>query len=349
MNFQGTDYAVSDQVFQQFKAGYEQAQKNGSRRKQQQSLSSLGLDPRQWLTNPKNEGDAKVGDDDTIKITGGVDVNKLLDDVNTALAEGQALGVQGTQNLPEPADRRAEASRSPTRSRTRRSRSTPARTTRSCAAWWSRSASSTPKGSSTTGSANVNFDLSISDLNEDQTISEPSGAKPFDQLLSQLGGLGLGGLGATGGTGSTGGRRAAAAAARRTTRSSRSTRSASPTPAATSPRRASAPSCSPASPMRLIVCWSTSGGGGHHACGSAHAALARRATTRRSRRPTRRASSRRAPPHVGAQGGDPPHRQDRRAGPDPRRRHDRRRRAGDRRLGAANPAQAGAPSPKPAA
>ena len=101
MNFQGTEYAVSDQVFQQFKAGYEQAQKNGtSSSKNQQSLSSLGLDPQQWLTNPKNEGDAKVGDDDTIKITGGVDVNKLLDDVNTALSKVKQLGAQGTQNLP---------------------------------------------------------------------------------------------------------------------------------------------------------------------------------------------------------------------------------------------------------
>ena len=97
-----------------------------------------------------------------------------------------------------------------------------------------------PKGSA--GSATVNFDLSISDLNEDQKISEPSGAKPFDQLLSKFGGLGLGGLGCDrrhgrqrsgGGTSGSSG----------PTRSSRSTRSASPTPAATSPRRASARSC----------------------------------------------------------------------------------------------------------
>ena len=60
-----------------------------------------------------------------------------------------------------------------------------------------------PKGSA--GSANINFDLSISDLNEDQEISEPSGAKPFDQLLSKFGGLGLGGLGAGGSTGGTSG------------------------------------------------------------------------------------------------------------------------------------------------
>ena len=56
-----------------------------------------------------------------------------------------------------------------------------------------------PAGLRGSGSADIKFDLSISDLNEDQKISEPSGAKPFDQLLSQLGGLGLGGLGGAGG------------------------------------------------------------------------------------------------------------------------------------------------------
>ena len=99
VNFQGNEYVVSDQVFKQFKAGYEQAQSQ-SKKNETQSLSSLGLDPRQWLTNPKNEGDAKVGDDDTIKITGGVDVNKLLDDVNKALKKTRELGVQGTHQLP---------------------------------------------------------------------------------------------------------------------------------------------------------------------------------------------------------------------------------------------------------
>ena len=60
-----------------------------------------------------------------------------------------------------------------------------------------------PGGSS--GSADIKFDLAISDLNEDQEVSEPSGAKPFDELLSKLGGLGLGGLGGAGGAGGAGG------------------------------------------------------------------------------------------------------------------------------------------------
>jgi hypothetical protein len=197
VNFQGTDYEVSDQVFQQFKAGYEQAQKNGTSSSKQQSLSSLGLDPQQWLTNPKNEGDAKVGDDDTIKITGGIDVNKLLDDVNNALQKVKQLGAQGTQNLPSQltaAQRKqvTDATKNPkVEIYTGKEDKILRRMVVSLGIV-------DPKGAA--GSANINFDLSISDLNEDQEISAPSGAKPFDQLLSKFGGLGLGGLGSTGGT-----------------------------------------------------------------------------------------------------------------------------------------------------
>src|SRR4051794_40125850 len=67
VNFNGTEYAVSDQIFQQFKTGYEQAQKQGSGQQNGASLATLGIDPRRWLTNPKNAGEAKVGDTDTIK------------------------------------------------------------------------------------------------------------------------------------------------------------------------------------------------------------------------------------------------------------------------------------------
>ena len=54
VSFQGSEYAVSDQVFKQFKAGYEQAQQKGNTKNQ--SLSSLGLDPRQWLTERQERG-----------------------------------------------------------------------------------------------------------------------------------------------------------------------------------------------------------------------------------------------------------------------------------------------------
>ena len=101
VSFQGTDYVLDDQIFQQFKAGFEEAQKAGGEQ-EEQSFASLGMDPRKWLTDPKNEGEAKVGDDDTIKITGGVDVAKLLDDVNNALGKASSLGLSGAAGAEVP-------------------------------------------------------------------------------------------------------------------------------------------------------------------------------------------------------------------------------------------------------
>ena len=91
---------LDDNTFKQFKAGYEQAQKQ-SQGDEGTSFATLGVDPRKWLTDPQNAGEAKVGDTDTIKITGGVDVAKLLDDVNAALEKASSLGVSGAQGVPE--------------------------------------------------------------------------------------------------------------------------------------------------------------------------------------------------------------------------------------------------------
>jgi hypothetical protein len=203
VNFQGSDYAVSDQVFKQFKASYEEARKQG-KSNSNQSLSSLGLNPRDWLTNPKNEGDAKVGGDDTIKITGGVDVDKLLDDVNQALKKTRELGVQGAKDLPtqltpEQKKQVVDAVKHP---RVEIYTGKEDKILRRMVVALGLVAPKT--ASSSGGSADFKLDLALADLNEDQEIAEPSNAKPFDQLVSQLGGLGLGGLGGSGSGGSGG-------------------------------------------------------------------------------------------------------------------------------------------------
>jgi hypothetical protein len=196
VNFNGTEYAVSDQIFQQFKAGYEQAQKQGSSQGNGQSLATLGIDPRRWLTNPKNEGEAKVGDTDTIKITGGVDVNKLLDDVNSALDKARSLGVQGTQQLPEKlTDQQKQQAAQAIKNLgveiyTGKDDSTLRRMVVNM---------DVDSGSE---SGKLTLDFNLLDLNQDQDIKEPSGAKPFEQLLGQLGGLGLGGSSSSSSSGS---------------------------------------------------------------------------------------------------------------------------------------------------
>jgi hypothetical protein len=199
VNFQGTEYAVSNQVFQQFKAGYEQAQKQSADKGNQRSLATLGIDPRRWLTDPKNEGEAKVGDTDTIKITGGVDVDKLLDDVNTALDKARSLGVEGSDQLPEKLtdQQKQQAAKAIKDLKVEIYTGKDDTTLR-------RMVVAMNVDGDQNGSGTLTLDFQLLDLNEDQTIEAPSGAKPFDQLLGQLGGLGLGGGAAGSGSGSSG-------------------------------------------------------------------------------------------------------------------------------------------------
>jgi hypothetical protein len=199
VSFQGTDYVLDDQVFQQFKAGFEQAQQQNPGG--QQSFATLGMDPRKWLTDPKNEGDAKVGDDDTIKITGGVDVGKLLDDVNNALEKASSLGLGATGQVPEKLtdaqkQQVADAVQDPkVEIYTGKDDKILRRLVVSFGV--------RDKASNTSG--NVVFDVSMTDLNQDQDIAEPSDAQPFSQLLGQLGALGIGtGGSAPSGSGSSG-------------------------------------------------------------------------------------------------------------------------------------------------
>ncbi|MET0816246.1 MAG: hypothetical protein ABWZ67_01770 [Solirubrobacteraceae bacterium] len=197
VSFQGTDYVVADQVFQQFKTQYEQARQQAEGQDQGQSLATLGLDPRKWLVDPQNAGEAQVGDTDTVKITAGIDVNKLLDDANTALEAASALGAAQGQQIPEKLTEEqkrqaVEAIKDPKiEIYTGKDDKILRRLVLSLGL--------EDEGSSGT----IAFDVSITDLNEDQEIPEPQDAQPFDQLLGQLGGLGaLGGAGAGSGSGS---------------------------------------------------------------------------------------------------------------------------------------------------
>jgi hypothetical protein len=193
VSFQGEDYEVSGPVYEQFKAAYEQAATQGGA--EGQSLSSLGLNPRDWLTDPKLEGDADVGGTETSKITGGVDVAAVLDDINAALEKMRSLGLDGSAQLPEQItpqqkqqaidaveDARVEVYSGKDDNILRRLK-----------------IDLTAEGST------VTLDLTLTGVNEDQDIPEPADARPFSELAEQLGGLGLGGLGGSGGGGGANG------------------------------------------------------------------------------------------------------------------------------------------------
>src|SRR4051794_7693708 len=97
LKVQGKTYAVGDQLFNQFKQGYEKAASQSKTRSGGLSFKSLGVDPLAWLTDPKNAGTEDVGGTETYHVTAGVDISKFLEDVNSLLGKASSLG-QG--NLP---------------------------------------------------------------------------------------------------------------------------------------------------------------------------------------------------------------------------------------------------------
>ena len=204
VSFQGTNYVVSDKVWRQFRNGYEQSQSQ-TKQSQGQSLSALGIDPRRWLTNPRNAGETKVGDADVVRITGGVDVSKLLDDVNTLIEKGKAIGGSATKNVPQkltPQEKQQalQAIRNPSvEIDTGKDDATLRRAIVNFGL-------AVPKTASTPAqTAKVSLDLKLTQLNQGQDISAPSNPKPFTQLLQSLNGLaGLAAGGSSGGGAASG-------------------------------------------------------------------------------------------------------------------------------------------------
>jgi hypothetical protein len=170
VNFQGQDYAIPTPLFRQFQAGFEEAQARGSARPGQ-SLATLGIDPRRWLTNARNAGEATVGDAETIRITGDVDVARLLDDLAGALEQAQALGAQRAPRLTEDDRRRAARALGDVEVEIHTGKDD--RILRRIAV-------------SSGGAAGLTLDLSLVELNEDQDIAAPENAEPFEQLLGRF-------------------------------------------------------------------------------------------------------------------------------------------------------------------
>jgi len=216
IKLQGNTYAVSDQVFNAFKAGFQrsQAQQNGT--KTNPSLSSLGINPKEWLKSPSNKGETDVEGTTTIHIASGVDVSKLLNGIGQLLGKASQLGVSQTQRLPSTltaAQKKniQDAVQDPTFDvYSGKSDKIVRRITINLK--FKVPQASQQRANGLTG-GQLTLDVKIAELNQPQTINAPANAKPFSDLSSALSGLGaLGalsggaagaGAGSTGGTGST--------------------------------------------------------------------------------------------------------------------------------------------------
>jgi len=86
---QGQTVQLPDAQFQEFARGVREGGEEGGGT----TLASLGIDPRGWLTDPRRVGGEEIAGTETIHVRAGIDVARLLADVDRLLAQAARLGV----------------------------------------------------------------------------------------------------------------------------------------------------------------------------------------------------------------------------------------------------------------
>jgi hypothetical protein len=186
VKFQGQTYEGGKKRFRRFVG---QARRN-ARGSDKQSLRSLGANPASWVKDPRLSAGPSVGGDATRKVTGSVNVRRMLADLAKVLRspelrrEIERQG-QSPDRLPKVSGRELDQVAGAVKSNSFEvdvDDQDIARRVRFSAAF------TAPAGSSAKGqSGTVRFSYELPEVGTNPDISAPSGAKPLQLLLQQLG------------------------------------------------------------------------------------------------------------------------------------------------------------------
>jgi hypothetical protein len=220
VGYQDNTYEVPAAFFDQIKKASEQAQSQAQQQGDSEDAGAvfeqLGLDPSGWLTNLENEGDEDVEGTETIHIHGDADVPAILEDVQN-LSEQAGEGELDRDEVAMVADAVDDAGIDVYSGKDDR-----------ILRKLDLNLALSPPEDDDSGvdSVDVEFSITLSDVNQEQTIEAPSDVQPFSGLERALGlppgilegalsgqlgggslggGLGGGGLGGGGGGGGGGG------------------------------------------------------------------------------------------------------------------------------------------------
>jgi hypothetical protein len=198
VNFQGQNYELGKQAVAQINQQIQAAAKN----KKKGGLSQFGIHARDWLTGAKNEGTSKIDGVDTDHISAGVDVGKMLDDLNTLVQSARSsVGGAGTGMTPQQRQQLTKILGKP-RFDVYVGKSDHVLRRLSAHVDFNIPSQSQSQLSGLTGGS-LAFSLDLSNVGQPQNITAPANAKPITDLTSKLGGLtGLLGGAAAGGAGS---------------------------------------------------------------------------------------------------------------------------------------------------
>ena len=207
ISYQGTDYRVPANQFQRYKRQIERDARRDKNKSNNFSFAQLGINPRDWIENPKNEGTQDVGGAKTIHVSADVNVAAFVNDLDDLLGRAASLGVQNQQLPKELTQRQKDQIEEAiqevrfdlwTGEEDKILRRIEVEFGFDLPRDLQRDAQGVQRGT-------VEMALEIADVNKDQTITAPSDARPLSELQSALGLASLGGLGGSGGGSSGGG------------------------------------------------------------------------------------------------------------------------------------------------
>jgi hypothetical protein len=196
VGFQGQNYEVGTELVKQF-------EQQAATQNQKQGLSpkELGIDPASWLKDPKEQGDEDVAGAATTKITGGLDIEKMLNDVNGAVDKaGSAMGGNAQKLTPEQIAQVKQVVKDPTfEAFVSKDDKTLRRLTVNIG--FTIPEAQRQQANGATGGS-VKFSLQFANVGQPAQVTAPTDAKPITELQQQLQSGGLGGLGGSGSSGS---------------------------------------------------------------------------------------------------------------------------------------------------
>jgi hypothetical protein len=211
VNYKGVDYEVDPTTFTFVKSAIEQAQQRSGGGSSEGATACqdtvAGLKIGDFVDNLTDEGSADVGGASTTKVSGDLNVQSALDWLIEAVEDPACKSQLGAAG-PLPSTAELESAKSEVGNSLKAAHvevyvgddNIVRRVTGEISVEPPSSAGGGPE------KADVSFDLSLSDVNEDQQIDTPSNPKPLSNLFIELGVNPLeliqgGGLGGTGGLG----------------------------------------------------------------------------------------------------------------------------------------------------
>jgi hypothetical protein len=152
----GTSYAVSGLLTGQIEAGFEEANKR----------QALAPDVSRWLANPRNEGVADIGGEETVKISGAANDKQVLADIERLMTQVKPFQLGDKELSP---DERREASKAIGALNVTVFTGVTDRVLRRLVVI----------------GPDLRVDLTLSRVDEDQDIEAPKDARPFSELMKR--------------------------------------------------------------------------------------------------------------------------------------------------------------------